>query len=270
MSAEKKPIAMIAAIALASAASAARAQAPQAPDPRAVQPERPTVATHAGTVAPGWLEVETGVEFDRFARGVRSVISPTVFKIGLADRAQLNLFVPVVRPSDDATRLGDVAAGLKWSFTDDAPVIGKVALLPTVKLPTGSTSTGAGTGTTDLTLFLISSQTVGPVAVDVNVGYTRRVGDDNLAPRDATSWTLSLGGPAVANVGWVMELYGYPATHGPAGQRSIVGLLMGPTLLARPSWSLDAGIIVPVSGPQPHAIYVGTVFNVGRLWARTP
>ena len=29
-------------------------------DPRQVQPERPTVATHAGTVAPGYLEIETG------------------------------------------------------------------------------------------------------------------------------------------------------------------------------------------------------------------
>jgi glucose-1-phosphate thymidylyltransferase len=39
-----------------------------APDPRAVQPERPTVATHAGTVAPGWVELETGVEFDHDGR----------------------------------------------------------------------------------------------------------------------------------------------------------------------------------------------------------
>src|SRR5207247_3724752 len=30
----------------------------QAPDPHAAQPERPTVATHAGTVAPGWIEIE--------------------------------------------------------------------------------------------------------------------------------------------------------------------------------------------------------------------
>ena len=37
-------------------------------DPRQVQPERPTVATHAGTVAPGYLEIETGVESEIHAR----------------------------------------------------------------------------------------------------------------------------------------------------------------------------------------------------------
>jgi len=37
------------------------------PDPHEAQPERPTVATHAGTVAPGWVEFEAGSEFDRYA-----------------------------------------------------------------------------------------------------------------------------------------------------------------------------------------------------------
>src|SRR5207248_820985 len=38
----------------------------QARDPHEVQPERPTVATHAGTVAPGWIELEWGSEWDRY------------------------------------------------------------------------------------------------------------------------------------------------------------------------------------------------------------
>jgi hypothetical protein len=33
-----------------------------ATDPHAAQPERPTVATHAYTVAPGYLEVEVGAQ----------------------------------------------------------------------------------------------------------------------------------------------------------------------------------------------------------------
>src|SRR5260370_36815211 len=49
--------------ALAPLAAGARGQGLQ--DRHAVQPERPTVATHAGTVAPGWVELETGVELDR-------------------------------------------------------------------------------------------------------------------------------------------------------------------------------------------------------------
>lgn len=26
---------------------------------------------------------------------------------------------------------------------------------------------------------------------------------------------------------------------------------------------LDAGVIVPVAGPQPHAVYMGATYNVG-------
>src|SRR5678816_2459062 len=86
----------------------------QESNPRAVQPERPTVATHAGTVFPGILEIETGIERDRPSRGITSFISPSVLKIGLTGRAQLNVFAPVVRPYQSSSRLGDLAFGVKW------------------------------------------------------------------------------------------------------------------------------------------------------------
>ena len=41
-------------------------------------------------------------------------------------------------------------------------------------------------------------------------------GDGTLAPRNASVWTASFGGPARGRSGWVAELYGYPATSGPA------------------------------------------------------
>ena len=263
-------IIVTAATAAAALVSVAWPLAAQVDDPRAVQPERPTVATDAGTVAPAVLEIETGLEFDRFSGSTRSVISPTEFKIGLSKQAQLNLYVPVLRQTDNAARLGDIGAGVKWRFADHAPILGRLALLPAVKLPTGSRAAAAGTGTTDVAILAIASQTLGSVAVDLNFGYTRRIGDDSLAARDATSWTASFDGPAIANFGWVVEIFGYPATHGVAGQSSSAGLLFGPTLLARTWWSFDSGLIVPLRGPQPHAVYVGTVFNVGQLWARTP
>jgi hypothetical protein len=71
--------------ALTIVAGTTRAQ--EASDPHAVQPERPTVATDAGTVAPGWLEIETGLERDRFGPSLTTGSTPTVFKLGLADHA---------------------------------------------------------------------------------------------------------------------------------------------------------------------------------------
>jgi hypothetical protein len=103
--------------------------------------------------------------------------------------------------------------------------------------------------------------------MDINVGYTRRSGDGSVAPKNATLWTVSFGGPVGDSpIGWVGEMYGYPATTGPAGQSSIVALLGGPTLQIKTWFVMDAGIIIPVSGSQPKALYAGLVYNIGRLW----
>jgi hypothetical protein len=240
-------------------------QAQEASDPHAVQPERPTVATHAGTVAPGWLEIETGVEHDRFDPSVSTAFTPTVLKFGLASHAQLGVFGSVVH-DPVATGLGDVGVGVKWRIADDASVFGDFAVLPSVKFPTGSAEKGTGTGTTDMSLLLISSHDLGPVAMDINLGVTRRSGDGTAAPTAATLWTVSFGGPIAGSLGWTGECFGYPrTTREIAQQPPIVALLAGPTFLFRKWLALDAGVIVPVSGPQPHALYAGAVYNVGRM-----
>jgi hypothetical protein len=151
-------------------------------------------------------------------------------------------------------------------LVDDLPVLGRFALLPSVKLPTGSTATTAGTGTADVNLLLISSHDFGPVALDINLGFTRRSGNGIQAPKAATLWTISFGGPAIGVLGWVAELYGLPGTSGPAGKSPVVSTLFGPTLVIQSSLVLDIGVIVPITGPQAHALYFGGVWNIGRLW----
>ena len=235
-------------------------------DPHAVQPERPTVATHAYTVAPGWVETEAGVEFDRYDDASRGGTAPVVVKIGLARGLQLDLDGALQHPpAGTATGLGDLAVALKWRVLYDAPVLGNLSLQPSLKLPTAATASGLGTGTTDVGLLLISSHDLGPVSMDLNVGYTRRSGSGALAPRSATLWTASFGGPVAGPVGWTAEVYGYPGTAGPAGQPPIVALLAGPTCLAKTWLAFDAGFIVPLRGPQPRALFAGGVWNVGRL-----
>jgi len=233
-------------------------------NPHDVQPERPTVATHAGTVAPGWLEIEAGVERDRSGSTLSSASTPTLFKLGLASHVQLGLYGSIVH-EPGTTGLGDVAVGVKWRILDDAPLLGDFAVLPAVKFPTGNATKGTGTGTTDASMLLISSHSFGSVSMDLNVGYTRRSGNGSNAPTNATLWTASFGWPIAGAVGWTAEYYGYPRTTGPAGQSSIVAVLTGPTFLFRHWLAFDAGVIVPLTGPQPHALYAGGVYNVGRM-----
>jgi hypothetical protein len=255
-------------------AYAAHAQQPSEPvppatpvdDPHAVQPERPTVATHAGTVAPGWLEIETGIERDRFSPAAVGYVTPTVLKLGLVDHVQLSIGGSVAHPAPGITGLGDLAAGLKVRLLDNAPFIGDFAILPAVKLPIGSAASGTGTGTTDASVLAISSHDFGRISVDANVGYTWRSGDGSTVPIHATLWTISAGAPVAGPLGWTVECYGYPGMGGPTEQAPIVALLGGPTLLPRSWLAFDLGVIVPVAGPQPRALYAGAVYNVGRIW----
>jgi hypothetical protein len=218
-------------------------------------------------VATGYLEIETGVERDRFDPSSIGYGVPTVFKIGVGSRAQLSVGVPLSRPALGDLGLGDMSVGVKWRFVRDAPLVGDFALQPSIKFSSGSQGSGTGTGTTDVSLLAISSHKFGAVAIDINVGYTRRSGDGLGIPRNATVWTFSSGGPLIGPFGWVVERYGYPGTGGPAGQAPIVALLAGPTYLARTWLAFDAGLIVPARGPQPRAFYAGAVYNVGRIWA---
>src|SRR4051812_30136699 len=158
---------LVGCLSLALLASRVSAQEPQ--DPHAVQPERPTVATHAGTVAPGWVEIETGVELDQL-HTARSFTTPTTVKIGLAPRLQLSLVESFVRTYGNVparSGLGDAALALKWRLAEDLPVLGDFAVLPSIKLPTGSMRRRTGTGTTDGGLLLISSHQFGAAAVDI-------------------------------------------------------------------------------------------------------
>ena len=270
---------LLAVACLMNAASVAMAQSPPASgraqdstkrNPHAVQPERPTVATHAGTVAPGWVELEEGGEWDRFADGSRSFAAPANLKIGLAGRGQLNLLASVIHttPVSRATALGDLTVGVKYRALEHAPLLGDFAFLSSVKFPTASAREGFGTGTTDLSLLLISSHELGSVDMDLNAGLTKRSGDGSRVPKTATVWTASFGFLLTGAFGWVAEVFGYPGTAGPQGQKGSVALLAGPTFSAREWLALDLGTITPVTGPQPRAAYAGFVWNIGSLSSR--
>jgi hypothetical protein len=188
---------------------------------------------------------------------------PTLVKIGLAPRVQLGLQTNLNMSTGMTLGVGDAAILLKYRVADDLPMLGAFAVLPGIKFPTGRLA--HGTGTTDGSLLFISSHKIGEVALDINAGYTRRSGDGSAAPRNATVWTVSTGGPIAGPVGFAAEIFGFPSTSGPAGAPGTVGLLAGPTVTLRPWAVIDAGVIVRVRGEQPNAMYAGLVYNFGRF-----
>ena len=240
--------------------AAARSVAAQSGEnPHAAQPERPTVATHAFTVAPGWFEMEWGVERDRVAAGPSAYSTPTLLKFGIASHVQFDVSLTTVRPASGAALgVGDGGIGVKWRLFDDAPMLGAFAVQSSLKLPLGSTARNTGTGTTDGSLLLISSHDIGPTSLDINVGYTRRSSGGNAG--NAMLWTVSTGTAVSGPWQVAAEVFGYP---GFAGGPS-VGFLFGPTYTVHPWFVADAGFIADVRGSQPPALYAGLTWNVGR------
>ena len=232
-------------------------------DPRAVQPERPTVATHAHTVAPGYFEIESGIEGDRVSAGTRAWFAPNVLKVGLTSHTQLNVSGAAYKSGPgQSSGLGDVTVGLKWRLVDDHPFLGDFALLPAVKFANGSAADGTGTGTRDFSLTAIASYAIGSVSMDLNAVYTRIGATSATAATDAALWTASFGFPVAGQLSWVLEFFGHPTIDG-SGDRSRAAFLTGPTWLVSPALNLDAGVITPLRGELPNALYAGIVWNLG-------
>lgn len=251
-------------LAVATLAIPLRAQSAET-DPRAVQPERPTVATHAHTISPGFFEVETGVQGNRLDAGGRAYAVPTVLKVGLSSHLQLNLGSPAFLPvAGQQAGLGDVSIGVKWRLLDDHPVLGDFALLPAIKFPTGSASNGTGSGTTDVGLTAIASYDVHGVSMDLNAAYTKVGVTSEQSGPDAALWTASFGFPVAGRLSWVAELFGVPRIDGASAPPS-TALLTGPSFLVSRALNLDVGIIAPIHGDMPNAIYAGLVWNLGTF-----
>jgi hypothetical protein len=240
---------------------AARAQT--ASDPRAAQPERPTVATHAWTVTPRYAELETGIEWDRNVDASYGFSTPSVLKVGVGRRAQFDAFGAVNSASGVALGVGDAGVALKYRLADDVPLLGAFAVQPGIKFPLGRGEHGSQT--VDTSVVLISSHRVGAVSLDLNGGYTRRSGDGSGAPRNATVWTVSTGGPVAGALGFAAEVFGFHGTAGPAGGPASIAMLVGPVVTVRPWAVVDVGAIVRLHGAQPHAIYAGLVYNFGKF-----
>ncbi|HEX7939925.1 MAG TPA: hypothetical protein VF483_13135 [Gemmatimonadaceae bacterium] len=228
--------------------SAAMANA-QRRDPREVQPERPTVATHAGTVAPGFLEFEWGAEFSSGP----NIGIPLYLKLGLRSDLQFGWLVPFSKPFNGDLGLGDMQFALKWRLINDNPVLGDFAIQPSVTLPTSSGSSSPGVG-----FFLISSRALGKVSMDLNAGVTSARGAGTQSV-----WTISLGGPASGKWGWVGELAGFATSSSLHMQ-----LLGGPTYRLHKSLVFDAGVILSGEGPDNTRVYLGGTTNLGRIIGR--
>ena len=222
---------------------------------REANPERPTFATHAYAVAPGYAELEQGLA----ARGTVSLREQTGWdvnlKVGIARHVQLGLFGPLYARTSAGTGVGDLGLAIKVR-TDLSPRAA-VALVPSVTAPTGSEARGLGAGRALGGLVGVVSADLPGVHVDVNAGP---LGIGAGTPQ----WFVSLGGSRTfGRAGLAVEVFQF--TPGGAGSR-LAGVL-GAATIRLAEWAVvDAGGAVGATDGTPDQLFLGITTNLGRLF----
>jgi hypothetical protein len=226
-----------------------------AQSPRDANPERPTFATHAYAVAPGYAEFEQGIS----VRGLHSLGEATSWdvnlKLGLSRSLQLGLFGPLYLRGAGGGGVGDLGAALK--IRGDLSRHTALALVSSVTAPTGSVARGLGAGRA-LGGFIGVVSTDLPIGIHLDInGGPQGIGAGKL------QWFTSLSssyGPGA--VGVTLEAFNFSA--GAAGPR-LVGLLGAVTLRLAPWAVADVGGVLHGAPDSPDQVFVGMTTNLGSV-----
>lgn len=236
-----------------------------ADDPPTATPYRPSVSTPAQLSAPGWLEVEAGVQRTRSDDPQRRDTLPYALKLAFSPdwgvRVQGDA---VVRErSADGSNLrgaGDTSVVLKRHFgIDDASAWG---LEFGVKFPTARS--GLGSGHRDAGLTGIYSSDFAPKwHVDINLSATRLGGVDAGESAWQKAWAAAVSRNLTDKWTAVGELSG--TQRGGAGRTS--------QALAAASYSLTPGMVVDAgvskglsSASGGWSVFTGITFLAAKLF----
>jgi hypothetical protein len=223
--------------------------------PRAANPERPTVATHAYTVAPGFAELEQGARAfgsDALAEGTAWEFN---LKVGVARGLQLGFFGPGYLRTAAGAGLGDVGLAVKAGGAVSSRTA--LAVVPGVTVPTGDAGQGRGAGRALGSL-------VGVASADLPAGFHL---DVNAGPvgigAGRPQWFSSVGMARGGRVGVATELFDF--TTGGAGppQRGFLAAV----LVTAAEWVVvDMGGVVGLTAETADQVFVGVTTNLGRIF----
>ena len=138
---------------------------------------RPLVTEDTGTLAPGAVELEVGLDYLR-ERDANVVLfpGPLAFNIGLVPRLELTVAVLalLVDPDDAPSRAGagDSATRLKYRFLDETDIMPALMGSVAARFPSGDADRGLGERGFDVQALGAASKTFGPVTLTFNGGYT--------------------------------------------------------------------------------------------------
>ena len=236
-----------------------------ADDEPTTTPYRPSVSTPAALSAPGWLEIEAGLQHDHGAAGSRRDSVPTTFKLAFTPDWGLRISNEGwVRQRDDVARasgIGDTGIVLKRRLAiDETQAFGLEA---GVTVPTGRRGIGNGSGKPDYGINAIYSADLGAWHTDLNLLATRLGQADLGASRGQLLWAASLSRSLNERWGIVGELSG---TH-QGGADSTRQFLLAASWNVNKRLTLDAGAARSLhSGPPLWSAFTGFTWLAAQLF----
>jgi hypothetical protein len=209
-------------------------------DAPSVTPYRPSVSTPAALSAPGWLEVEAGVNSTGAVDPSRRENLPYTVKLAFTPDWGVRIGGDAIvheRAADGTglTGFGDTSVVLKRRFAvNDASAFG---LELGVKFPTARS--GLGSGATDATVNgIFSSDFAKDWHTDINVLATRVGGVDDGTSRLQNGWAAALSRNLTEKLGIVGEFSG---TH-QGGIGATSQALVAMSYSVAPALTVDFGL----------------------------
>lgn len=230
----------------------------------AVTPYRPSVSTPAALSAPGWVELEAGVQRAHGAAGARRDTLPYTVKLAFSADWGVRIGGDAwVRQRDESgQRLaggGDSSVVLKRRFSvDDASAFGLEAgaTFPTAR-------SGLGSAKSDYSVNAIYSADLGDFHTDLNLVATRIGQIDPGAGRTQLLWAAALSKSLGERWGVVGELSG-TRQRGVDGSAQLLGAV---SYNVSKALALDAGVARSIrSGTPDWSVFTGFTLLLGRLF----
>lgn len=264
--------------ALSTAALAAGPLAAQDTPPGELVTDRPDRTESAAVVAPGYVQVETGVLFTRDEEGaaeVEVVEGPgTLVRIGLGGRTELRLGwdgwvrqeVSLAGGGDvTVDGAGDAELGAKVRLRDEAGRLPEAALLVGVSLPLGDEELTSDRY--DPSILLSLAHTLSErLALGYNAGVAWSSAPGEAGAVETSShivWSAALGLGLTERLGAFAELFGEEPIDAPGS--SAVSADGGFTWLVRPNLQLDLFAGAGLTDEAPDW-FVGTGISI--RWPR--
>jgi hypothetical protein len=256
-------------------AAAARAQQP-VPQPQApptqvepLEPDRPDVTNGTHIVDVGLLQMEVGVQRLRSGPGSSTFGTPITFRAGLTDWIEVRFgsdgFVAVAdRIAGTGSGLGNVQLGAKIRLWADPGGIPVLSILPSINLPTASSSKGLGSGQSDYTLSLLTGTdflTRGHVDVNYGIGMIgngpglRRFSQHLLS----ASASAEIPGPVTP----YLEYFWISRQDLRGG--IVAAMDAGAIYVITPRFALDGGAQWGVSAAAPASVFGGVSVVLGNI-----